>query len=257
MQEIDRIKKVLEYEGTKEIWRNQYSSTEWQEASKLNDDLYGMPLNRSCMKCLDDLFLLLHWRVNKTKVQYKSQNKESMEEKKQFVLKPDQVVMSHRFPHPLDKNSSDEDLIKLLRINKKHINKFEKFPGNWEELVDAEDSKKKTPAAPAEDPTKFKKVEEFEAFATKHNIDISSASNNKERLALIQEGLKPKTPAAPAEKTDEEKAQERYAERQAFLIAEGWDATDDIVFSKGEHTLQKGEVWAQTDEEFKASLPTE
>lgn len=258
MQLEDQIKEVLSYEATKEAWRTKHSSKEWQAASRLNNEFHNMPLSRACMSCLDDLYFTIHFREKKPSMQQKSQNKKNMEEKK-FILKPGKVITSHHFSHPVDQNSSEEDFIKLLRINKKHIDKFSKFPGNWEELVDAKPASKPKAAAPATDQapdlSKLKTTADMEAFATKHKIDISSASTNKERLALITEAMKPK--AAAPELTDDQKAEARYAERSAFLTSEGWDPIDDVVFKKGELTIDKGDVWAVTDEEFKALLPTD
>ena len=56
----ERINKVLSYEKTKSEWRGNHLSIEWQEANKLNIELFGISLNKAqkC-ECIEDLFFAL------------------------------------------------------------------------------------------------------------------------------------------------------------------------------------------------------
>lgn len=250
-----RIATVKSYEATKQTWRKNYDSIEFKAANKLNQELFGERLERKpgC-ECVEIFFFNLNH-------QYKTKEKIKIMANKKFILKPGKVVMNHNFPEPLDNNASDEDFIKLLSINPKAISLFEKYPDEWEKLAKNfnplkkdEDQTKDT----AEDPTKLRTVAEFEAFAAKHNIDISSASNKDERLALIREGLEAKTKNPVDEDSEEAKADKRFHDRAIQLEGLGYvvDKSAD-TFTKGEHVISGRDVYEGTDEEFANLLPTE
>lgn len=128
MFEEEEINRILSYEKTILNWRNDYTSKEWNESSKMNNKLFGMPFNRSAnCHCVEDFFRMFKYYVKNDKI------KEIMEKK--FVLKKGIMLMNHNFQQPITNISSDEDCIKLLRLNKNHAKNFELLPDNWEDIV--------------------------------------------------------------------------------------------------------------------------
>ena len=123
----NRINKVLSYEKTKSEWRGNHLSIEWQEANKLNIDLFGISLNKAqkC-ECIEDLFFALKRPniINKIK--------EKME--KQFHVKKGSVVMSFG-ADTITEHSTDKQCISALKHNPTLIKFFEKVPENWKKLV--------------------------------------------------------------------------------------------------------------------------
>ena len=123
----NRIKEVLSYEKTKNEWRGNHLSDEWQKANKLNIDLFGISLNKAqkC-ECIEDLFFALKRPniVNKIK--------EKME--KQFQVKKGNVIMSFGVD-AITEHSTDAQCISALKHNPKLIKFFEKVPENWEKIV--------------------------------------------------------------------------------------------------------------------------
>lgn len=129
MQEL--LDKVLESESTKSKWRKDYTSVEWQNASKLNKILFGIHLNQSpnC-QCLEDLFMMAKRKGIKSKIM------------QQFKLKKGVVITS--FLHAtITEHSTDEDVLKALKVSKGIIKYFSVFPDNWEQLANGEKPKRK------------------------------------------------------------------------------------------------------------------
>lgn len=124
----DLLQRVFDSEKSKNTWKTKEDSTEFKEANFLNQLLFGEKLKplEGC-ECLPTFYFKLHSMKLKNKII------ETME--KQFYIKKGKVIMSHSFATPLGFHSSDEDCIKLLRSNENHINKFDKVPSNWREIV--------------------------------------------------------------------------------------------------------------------------
>jgi hypothetical protein len=122
------IEKILSFEVTKSKWRNQYNSEEFTTCSSLNKKLFGIDFNRSenC-HCIEDFFLMFKYYLQNNKL-------EKIMEKK-FILKKGIMLQNHNFPSPITRMSSDEDCIKLLRINKNYAKQFEILPTDWEKLI--------------------------------------------------------------------------------------------------------------------------
>ena len=123
----NRINKVLSYEKTKSEWRGNHLSIEWQEANKLNIDLFGISLNKAqkC-ECIEDLFFALK-RPNII-------NKITEKMEKQFHVKKGSVVMSFG-ADTITEHSTDKQCISALKHNPTLIKFFEKVPENWKKLV--------------------------------------------------------------------------------------------------------------------------
>ena len=123
----NRIKEVLSYECTKHLWRGDHLSIEWQEANKLNIDLFGISLNKAqkC-ECIEDLFFALK-RPNII-------NKITEKMEKQFHVKKGSVVMSFG-ADTITEHSTDKQCISALKHNPTLIKFFEKVPENWKKLV--------------------------------------------------------------------------------------------------------------------------
>lgn len=123
----NRIKEVLSYEKTKQEWRGNHLSDEWQEANKLNIELFGISLNKAqkC-ECIEDLFFALK-RPNII-------NKITEKMEKQFHVKKGSVVMSFG-ADTITEHSTDKQCISALKHNPTLIKFFEKVPENWKKLV--------------------------------------------------------------------------------------------------------------------------
>ena len=123
----NRINKILSYEKTKSEWRGNHLSIEWQEANKLNIDLFGISLNKAqkC-ECIEDLFFALK-RPNIV-------NKITEKMEKQFQVKKGSVVMSFG-ADTITEHSTDKQCISALKHNPTLIKFFEKVPENWKKLV--------------------------------------------------------------------------------------------------------------------------
>ena len=122
------IDRVVMSQATLRSWRNKHNSNEWLEANAVNRALFGDTFSKAhnC-GCVEDFFILLNLKLKKQSIS------EIMDRK--FVLKKGKVVMSHGCDI-VTENSSDDQCIALLRVNKKHASKFERLPENWEEIVD-------------------------------------------------------------------------------------------------------------------------
>jgi hypothetical protein len=140
------INRVVASKATKQSWRNKHDSIEWLEANAVNKSLFSDVFSRSknC-GCIDDFFYLLELKLNKQSIT------QIME--KEFVLKKGKLIMS--FGAEVNENSTDEQMILLLKSNKKHADKFAKLPKNWEEIVDNYSAKKVKEVAGT--PSKVKK----------------------------------------------------------------------------------------------------
>ena len=155
MELQERIQKVLSYEKTKSKWRGNHNSIEFVEASKLNNDLFGMPLNRTkkC-KCIEDLFYMIARMSTEKLNQIKSKTMA------QFELKKDKLIMLHGMSQQIsNKNLTDDIAISILTKYPSHIKTFDKFPANWEELCGrkpievSKPKKAETPIVLNENPT--------------------------------------------------------------------------------------------------------
>ena len=123
----ERINKVLSYEKTKSEWRGNHLSIEWQEANKLNIDLFGISLNKAqkC-ECIEDLFFALK-RPNII-------NKITEKMEKQFYVKKGSVIMSFGID-TITEHSTDAQCISALKHNPVLIKFFDKVPENWQKIV--------------------------------------------------------------------------------------------------------------------------
>lgn len=129
MEEL--IERVKASEKTKAVWRKDPNSKEWQEASKLNKILVGIPLNSSARcECIEDLFFLLKRdNIQKTIVQ-------KMEKK--FILKAGKLIQSADFEN-IGEASSDESMINALKRSPSLIVHFKQVPENWKEICGIEE----------------------------------------------------------------------------------------------------------------------
>jgi len=120
------INSVKKSESTLKAWRNNHNSQEWKDASKVNEFLTGIPLNkaRGC-ECVEDLFFLIK-RTNINQVI-------KIEMSREFTLKPGKVIMLHGCT-PITDKATDEQLINLLKLSPAHISQFESYPNNWKEI---------------------------------------------------------------------------------------------------------------------------
>lgn len=130
------IDRVISYKATKQVWRSDSSSIEFKEANFLNKHLYGEELKpASKCECLEIFYFKFDNDLRKNVIL------EKME--KQFFIKAGKQIQSFHFQSPINIASSDEDCIKLLRLNKENIKHFDRFPDNWEEIVDGKASEEK------------------------------------------------------------------------------------------------------------------
>jgi len=122
---------VKQSEKTKNIWREDYNSTEWKNANKLNILLYGMSLNQKpkC-SCLEDLFFML--KSNNINQKFK----DKMEQK--FKIKKGKLVSSFKFGFHLSEQSNDEQIMEALRLDPNLIVYFDSYPEDWKIVVGLE-----------------------------------------------------------------------------------------------------------------------
>lgn len=125
---MDLIDKVRQSEKTKHLWRDKYNSVEWKNANKLNILLFEMPLNnKPKCKCLEDLFFMLKSPNINQKYKKKMENR--------FKVKKGKVLGSHQFGFHLTEHSNDEQIMEALRLVPSLIAQMEKYPANWEQVV--------------------------------------------------------------------------------------------------------------------------
>jgi len=121
------IEEVLANQSTSNKWKNDFKSPEWIAASNLNKELFGMYLNQSVgCQCLKDLYLYINNQEKKQRIMEKKTAR--------FVLKPG-LIMMHGESKQFSQHSSEQDLMYLLSKHPDKINKFERYPENWEEIV--------------------------------------------------------------------------------------------------------------------------
>ena len=122
---------VKQSEKTKNIWREDYNSTEWKNANKLNILLYGMSLNQKpkC-SCLEDLFFML--KSNNINQKFK----DKMEQK--FKIKKGKLVSSFKFGFHLSEQSNDYQIMEALRLDPNLIVYFDSYPEDWKIVVGLE-----------------------------------------------------------------------------------------------------------------------
>ena len=125
------LEQVLASESTKQAWRNDYKSTEWMNANKLNKHFFGMSLNQSkgC-ECIEDLFRYAKRQTIKETIM------------NQFKLQKGKVITS--FLHPtITEDSTDAEFIKALKASPSTIKFFTEYPENWQEVVSGKKTRKK------------------------------------------------------------------------------------------------------------------
>ena len=125
------LEQVLASESTKQAWRNDYKSTEWLNANKLNKHFFGMSLNQSkgC-ECIEDLFRYAKRQTIKETIM------------NQFKLQKGKVITS--FLHPtITEDSTDAEFIKALKASPSTIKFFTEYPENWQEVVSGKKTRKK------------------------------------------------------------------------------------------------------------------
>jgi hypothetical protein len=163
MEELIQI--VLSNQSTLKDWKNDFRSEEYTLASNLNFRLFGMHLNqiKGC-ECVDDLYRHLN---NKHKI-----NSIMAKENAQFVY-TDKVTTLHGLKKVISKNSSEEDLKMLLRISPAHIVYFERYPENWEEIVNGESEEVEDNRAATEEAT-------IEPIGTANEDDVTIVNFSEE-----------------------------------------------------------------------------
>lgn len=167
---------VLKSEATKNAWRHKHDSTEFRNASKLNQIAFGKPLNkrRKC-ECIEDLFLLI--KNPKTKERIMSQ------ENQLFKLKEHKHISLHC--GVFTQHSNDEQLIKLLNLHPGHIIHFERYPDNWEEIVSGKAKAPKQEAQNVDEVDPVEDVQETEEGGKGYNQEELMSMKNAELKKII------------------------------------------------------------------------
>jgi len=138
---------VKDSEKTKDIWRENQSSTEWRNANKLNILLFGMPLNdKPKCKCIEDLFFMLKSNNINQKFNQKMEQ--------QFKVKKGKVISSFAFGFQLTEHSGDEQIKEALKLQPNLINLMDVYPENWKVVVGLEKPAKGTVTAKKTAPKK-------------------------------------------------------------------------------------------------------
>lgn len=174
MEEL--INRVLKSESTKKVWRKDYNSNEFKEASAVNKLLNDIPLNRSpkC-ECLEDLFFQLK-RINLKQTINTMKNK-------QFFLK-DVVIMLHGC-QPISNKSTDEQMISLLKLSPAHISKFENYPKNWKEICEIEEKETEEETPEVEEPV-IEEIEEETPEDNSRELELYSMKNGELKVILLK-----------------------------------------------------------------------
>jgi hypothetical protein len=125
------IKLVKSFKANVNEWKNNFDSVEYKEASKVNQKLFGIPLNkRKNCDCVNDLLSYVS-RMDNEKIKLKQEQMES-----KFKLKKGKLIMLHGLDIEIsESNLTDAKAISLLKKYPGHITTFESFPDNWEELT--------------------------------------------------------------------------------------------------------------------------
>jgi len=110
------LEQVLASESKKSTWRNNYKSTEWLNANKLNKHFFGMNLNQSkgC-QCVEDLFIYAKRQTLKNTIM------------NQFKLKKGTVITSLLHP-TITEHSTDAEFINVLKVSPATIKFFVEYP---------------------------------------------------------------------------------------------------------------------------------
>ena len=165
------LNKVIASEATKERWRHSFNSEEFKNASRVNMELFGIPLNRSkkC-QCIEDLFFSLK--------NPKIINRLMSQQDQKFKIKDDKHISLHI--GVFTAKSSDDQIIKLLKKHPEHVVNLERCPDNWKEIVFGE---------PQEEVNKVQEIEEFEK-STEEDQEESEGYNEQELMSLRNSELK-------------------------------------------------------------------
>jgi hypothetical protein len=153
MELKDQIKKVLSFEETKNNWKNDHNSQEWNLANDVAAVIMGQGLNRrkNC-GCLTDLFIMLK-SISESKIKLKQLQMEN-----EFELKPG-ILLFVAGTHYSNANLTDEKSIEILTKFPVKIKDFIRYPKNWKDLCVADEPKKKAPAKKAPAKTEAPKDE--------------------------------------------------------------------------------------------------
>jgi hypothetical protein len=124
------IKIVLENQSTLRSWKNDFKSEEWQQADELHFKMFGTHLNqtKNC-GCMTDFYNALN---SKHKIKYIMSKSNKL-----FLIKNDSIIQSHKFGI-ISNNSSDETFIAMLKVFPQNIDQLEKYPSDWEKLMNAD-----------------------------------------------------------------------------------------------------------------------
>lgn len=208
MELKEQINLVLSYESSKQSWRHDYGSNEWRAASRLNEMLFGMPLNRSknC-QCIEDLYFMIKHNYNSEII---NQKQYIMDNQNEFKLKDGVVLQSHGHDVYTNANLTDEKAVAVLASNPKCAKFFAQLPKGWKKRAedynanpnsglpdrsDAKDEKqedkKEGPGASAE--MDDKSPEDTGATYTEESLSDASLDELKAIAASISEakGVKP------------------------------------------------------------------
>ena len=128
MEELIQI--VLSNQSTLRKWKNDFKSEEWKQANELHNKMFDSSLTQSknC-GCLTDFYYALN---SKHKIKH-IMSKENA----QFALKSNQLITLHGLGKILSEYSTEEEFKNLLRLYPNQIDKFERYPENWKEIVNA------------------------------------------------------------------------------------------------------------------------
>ncbi|MEY4571070.1 MAG: hypothetical protein RLZ10_263 [Bacteroidota bacterium] len=126
-----RIELAKSYEPTKKVWRHKASSDEFKFCNQLSQEIFGDILKIGKCECVEIFFFKLNHQLKNEQI------KEIME--KNFFVKQGKLIRPFGM-RAIGTNSSDEDCIRLLKANPKYITSFEKYPSNWEEIVNGKTS---------------------------------------------------------------------------------------------------------------------
>lgn len=181
---------VLENQSTVKDWKNDFHSEEWKQADELHFKMFGTRLNqtKNC-GCLTDFYTALNSKRKLKNIMEKDTRK--------FLLKPDKLVMLHGLSKVVSASSSEEDHMLVLSIDPSQIVKFERYPENWEEIVNGGTMEQKTEnqkefiEAQAEEPVV---IVELDLNSTKEKFEATNprkaeleAMTAKDLKALIVE----------------------------------------------------------------------
>lgn len=170
------LEQVLASESTKQAWRNDYKSTEWINANKLNKHFFGISLNQSkgC-ECIEDLFIYIKRKTINNNIMNK------------FKLQKGKVITS--FLHPtITEHSTDAEFIKALKASPATIKFFKEYPENWMDIVNGKE---------------FPTRKEMQSFLTEKGVAFAKNIKEEKLIELWQENQ---------EQVEEQKEEENNVE---------------------------------------------